>query len=114
MARCLSGWSFSIHDTDFNQAAEDRHAHKHGISNTTPNWSMLPHMQQFVLLTSVFFEVISEVIEHSNTVSSSDRQTTSRTRLYRVNMHTHNCDTVYLIKYAFVCVTRQHIVTSHK
>jgi len=36
-----------------------------------------PHATKFVLLTSVF-EVISEVTEHSNTASSSDRRTTSR------------------------------------
>jgi len=80
MARCLSGWSFSIHDRpqpgcrgpSCTQAWDLQHDSK---------WSMLPHhMQQSLCfwLRSSKFKVISEVTQHSSTASSSDRQTTSR------------------------------------
>ena len=71
--RCLSGWSFSIHDRpDLNKAAEDRRARRHGISTTTPTGPRCPHATKFVPLTSVF-EVIFEVTEHSSTASLSDQ-----------------------------------------
>jgi len=69
VARCLSGWSFSIHDR-LQPGCRDLHHDS--------NWSMLPpHATKFVLLTS-FFEVISEVTEHSSAACSSDQRTTSR------------------------------------
>ena len=76
VARCLSGWSFSIHDRPQLGRRRPSCIRRHEISKATQVVHAVPHATKFVLLTLVF-EVISEVTEHSSTASSSDRRTTS-------------------------------------